>query len=60
MDEGTATELALAAHILSIVIVLSTVCLCVALGLVSRALETWLPSLAVAIRRDRVDGAERH
>lgn len=60
MDERTATSLTLAVHILSVVIVLSTVCLCVALGMVSRALETWLPSLATAIRRDRVKGAEGH
>lgn len=60
MTEETARSLALAVHILSVVIVLSTVCLCVALGLVSRPLEKWLPSLVVALRRARVDGAESH
>lgn len=60
MTEETVTQLTLAVHILSVVIVLTAVCLCVALGMVSRALETWLPSLAVAVRRARVDGSEGH
>lgn len=60
MDSESARSLALAVHILSVVIVLCTVTVCVALGLVSRALETWLPNLALAINRDRVKGAERH
>lgn len=60
MTEETVTQLTLAVHILSVVIVLTAVCLCVALGMVSRALETWLPSLAVAVRRGRVDGSGGH
>lgn len=55
-----AESLSLAVHILSVVIVLSTVCACVALGMVSRALETWLPHLVSAIKRDRVSGADGH
>jgi hypothetical protein len=60
VDEGTVTELTIAVHILSVIIVLSTVSLCVALGMVARALETWLPTVAIAIRRDRANGAEGH
>lgn len=55
-----AESLSLAIYILSVVIVLSSVTMVVALWQVSRALETWLPSLAVAIRRERVKGAEGH
>lgn len=60
MTEETVTQLTLAVHILSVVIVLTAVCLCVALSLVSRALETWLPHMVSALKRDRVGGAEGH
>lgn len=60
MDTEAVRSLTLAVHILSVVVVLCTVCTCVALTLVSRPLEAWLPSLVLALRRDRVKGAERH
>lgn len=58
MDESTVKTITLAVHILSIVIVACTVTMTVALVAMSRAIERWLPTLAV-FAAARFEGAER-
>lgn len=58
MDESTARSLILSLHILSIVLVACTVAVGGALVGVSRAIERWMPTLAL-FAAARLENAER-